>query len=137
MGATVKVLCVDDNRDAARCVGQLLEQAGCEVRVCYDGATALAVADEFQPDVCVLDLKMPGMSGEELAARLIERRKDRPPRCVALTGLWDIDAQHRSHNAGFHEHLVKPVEAERLVEIVRGGASPPPAPDPAFPPQPG
>jgi two-component system, OmpR family, response regulator len=120
MGDRLKVLCVDDNRDAARSIGQVLELAGCEVRVCHDGASALAAAREFRPDVCVLDLKMPGMSGEELALRLQEQAGEHPPRCVALTGLWDIDAQHRTNNAGFDEHLVKPADPERLVEAVLG-----------------
>jgi CheY-like chemotaxis protein len=120
MGDRLKVLCVDDNPDAAWSNGQVLELAGCEVRVCHDGASALVAAREFRPDVCVLDLKMPGMSGEELARRLQEQAGDRPLRCVALTGLWDIDSQHRTNNAGFDEHLVKPADPERLVEAVLG-----------------
>ena len=120
MGERLKVLCVDDNQDAAQSGGRLLELAGCEVRVCHDGTEALALAREFRPDVCVIDLKMPGMGGEELAGRLREEAGDRPLRCVALTGLWDIDTQHRTHNVGFDEHLVKPVEPDRLVEVVTG-----------------
>ena len=58
-----KVLCVDDNRDAAMTAAVMLEQAGCECRVCYDGSDALKAAEEFGPDVCVLDLSMPGMDG--------------------------------------------------------------------------
>jgi CheY-like chemotaxis protein len=123
MGDKIRVLCVDDNREAAGANGRLLEQAGCEVRVCHDGQAALAAAAEFHPDVCVLDLKMPGMNGEELARRLQEQAGERPLRCVALTGLWDIDSQHRTNNAGFDEHLVKPTEPERLVEVVLGLAS--------------
>jgi len=120
MGDRLKVLCVDDNRDAAWSSARLLELAGCEVRVCDDGPSALTAAQEFRPDVCVLDLKMPGMSGEELARRLQEQAGDHPLRCVALTGLWDIDSQHRTNNAGFDQHLVKPTDPERLVEAVLG-----------------
>src|SRR5437660_921953 len=93
MDAPLKVLCVDDNADAAESAAMLLEGAGCAVRVCHDGPSALAAAAEFQPDVCVIDLRMPGMRGEELASRLREQA-GRPLRCVALTGLWDINAQH-------------------------------------------
>ena len=96
MGDRIKVLCVDDNQEATRSCARLLEMAGCEVRVCHDGPSALSVAEEFRPDECVIDLKMPGMGGEELAARLRERGGGRPVRCIALTGLWDIDAQHRT-----------------------------------------
>jgi len=120
MGDRIKVLCVDDNREAASASARLLEMAGCEVRAVHDGPTALIVAREFRPDVCVLDLRMPGMSGEEVARRLQEECGEHAPRCVALTGLWDIDSQHRTNNAGFDEHLVKPTDPERLVEAVLG-----------------
>ncbi len=120
MSDRLKVLCVDDNQDAAGSNARLLEQAGCEVRVCHDGTAALSEAAAFRPDVCVIDLLMPGMGGEELAGRLREQAGGRPVRCIALTGLWDIDTQHRTHNVGFAEHLVKPAEPERLVEAVTG-----------------
>jgi CheY-like chemotaxis protein len=121
MSKAVKVLCVDDNLEAVRCAAQLLQEAGCEVRMCLDGPSALELAQGFCPEVCVLDLKMPGMTGEELALRLREQAGSRPMRCIALTGLWDIESQHRTNNAGFDEHLVKPVQPERLVEVVVGG----------------
>ncbi len=121
MAAQLKVLCVDDDQDLAGSTGRLLELAGCKVRVCYDGASALAVAEEFGPDVCIIDLLMPGMSGSELAVRLREQAAGRPLRCIALTGRWDIDAQHQTHNIDFADHLVKPVEPERLVAVVTGG----------------
>lgn len=121
MAAQLKVLCVDDDRDLAASTGRLLELAGCTVRVCYDGASALDVAREFQPDVCLIDLLMPGMDGAELAKRLRAQSADRPVRCIALTGRWDIDAHHQTHNIDFAEHLVKPVEPDRLVAVVTGG----------------
>lgn len=120
MSLPIKVLCVDDDQDVACSTGSLLEQAGCGVRVCHDGATALAVAEEFHPDVCIIDLRMPGMDGDELAVRLRELTPERPVRCIALTGLWDIASHHRTHNVGFNDHLVKPVEPERLIETVLG-----------------
>jgi CheY-like chemotaxis protein len=124
MAQQLKVLCVDDNAEAARVIGEVLEMAGCEVRVCLDGETALSVAEMFHPDVCVLDIRMPNMNGNELATRLQEQGAPNPPRCIALTGLWDIDAQHQTHNVGFEEHLVKPVEIARLVETVTGRGVP-------------
>jgi CheY-like chemotaxis protein len=120
MPTATRVLCVDDHRETAGSVALLLEQAGCEVRVCLDASTALAEARAFQPDVCVIDLMLPGMDGTELAVRLQEQAGGRPLRCIALTGLWDIASQHRTHNVGFEEHLVKPVEPERLVQVVTG-----------------
>src|SRR5947209_5742359 len=77
MSEQLKVLCVDDNEETARSTGELLEMAGFDVRVCHGGEAALAVAEEFRPDVCVIDLGMPGMAGDELATRLQER-EDNP-----------------------------------------------------------
>jgi CheY-like chemotaxis protein len=120
MPAAIKVLCVEDQPQTADIVARLLEDAGCQVQICHDAATALAVAPKFHPDVCVIDLLLPGMDGVELTARLREEGGDHPPRCIALTGLWDIECQHRTHNAGFEDHLVKPVEADRLIQAVMG-----------------
>src|SRR5262249_48981709 len=63
----LRVLVVDDHPDAADSLGAVLEMLDCPVRVCYDGATALAIAETFQPQVCLLDLMMPRMDGLELA----------------------------------------------------------------------
>jgi CheY-like chemotaxis protein len=120
MGPRVKVLCVDDTPEVAAVIGRMLEAAGCDVRVCHGGEAALPVAQEFRPDVGVLDIRMPGMDGNELAVRLREQAGGRPLRCVALTGLWDIGTRHGTHNAGFDEHLVKPVDFRRLIEAVTG-----------------
>lgn len=115
-----RVLCVDDHEDSAYSAALLLQKMGFEAMACHNGADALAAADMFCPDVCLIDLAMPGMDGDELAVQLRQRARGRPPRCIALTGSWDIEAQHRTHNAGFEEHLVKPVEPSRLVAAVRG-----------------
>ena len=111
--AGVRVLCVDDNRDLAESNAELLRLAGCEVRVCYDGATALPAAEGFRPDVCVLDLNMPGMRGEYLAVWLRARAAGRVPALIALTG----DVQ-RTQAAGFDLHLVKPVDPQLLIKAV-------------------
>lgn len=115
----IKVLVVDDNVDAATSAADLLELAGCVTRVCHDGPAALAEARKFSPDVCVLDVTMPGMDGTELAERL-RQDASHPMRLIALTGLWDITATHRTRNAGFDLHLTKSADPERLVEAVLG-----------------
>lgn len=120
MAIPIKVLCVDDDPDMAESTARLLGLLGCDARACCCGTEALRVAASFQPEVCLLDLSMPGMGGEELAIRLQEQAGGRSVRCIALTGRWDIDARHDSHNAGFVEHLVKPVTPERLLEAVTG-----------------
>lgn len=120
MNEQLKVLCVDDNQDAANSTAWVLHCAGFEAKACHSGHEALSLADDFCPDVCLIDLTMPGMGGEELVTRLRERFVDCSPRFIALTGSWDIDSQHRTHNAGFEAHLVKPVEPGRLIAAVRG-----------------
>ena len=68
----IRVLCVDDNRDAADTLGVLLELVGFEARVCYDGSSALAVADLMRPDTVILDLTMPRLSGCDVFWKLLE-----------------------------------------------------------------
>jgi len=120
MNEQLKVLCVDDNEDAANSTAWVLQEAGFEARACHSGHEALSLADDFCPDVCLIDLTMPGMGCEELADRLRERFEACAPRFIALTGSWDINSQHRTHNAGFEAHLVKPVEPGKLIAAVRG-----------------
>src|SRR5205085_9478151 len=110
-----RVLCVDDNQDAAETLALLLELLGFETRACYNGPSALAVANEFQPDVCLLDLNMPVMDGHELAGRLRDGANGRPLLLVAATARSADDDGDRSAGAGFHHHLVKPIELTTLL----------------------
>jgi two-component system, OmpR family, response regulator len=130
MDKQIKVLCVDDNADSANTTAMLLRQAGFDALACHGGIEALAVAEQFRPDVCLIDLAMPDLAGDELATRLLSR-EGAPPRLIALTGHWDISSQHKTHNAGFERHLVKPVEPDALIAAVRGslanGADPTPS----------
>ena len=119
MTSRLKVLCVDDNPDTAQSAADLLALAGCDTRACSGATSALREAVEFDPDVAVLDLGMPGMDGIELAKRLREQA-GHPVRLVALTGQWDIDSTHRTNNAGFDRHLVKPADPHVLVQAVTG-----------------
>ncbi len=118
----VRVLCVDDNKDLADTNATLLRAAGYEVRVCYDGAAALAAAGEFRPDVCLLDLHMPGVPGEHLAVWIRAREGERRPALVALTGYGRDEDIRRTELAGFDAHLLKPVEPDRLIDAVREAA---------------
>ncbi len=122
MSDPIRVLCVDDNADEAESLGRLLKGAGCDVRVCFDGPSALDVAEAFRPDVCLIDVQMPGMTGDELAEKLRGRAGDRPVRYVAVTGLWDPDAFHRTKGCGCTEHIVKPIDPDRLIALVTGRA---------------
>jgi CheY-like chemotaxis protein len=111
-----RVLVVDDNRDAATTLAILLAAAGYEVETCFDGPSALAAAEWFGPDACVLDIKMPGMDGYELARLLREKSPDRPPILATITGYGDTAHLDRAADAGFDLHFTKPADPAQLAE---------------------
>jgi CheY-like chemotaxis protein len=113
-----RVLLVDDNQDAADTAAALLELAGYEVRIAYDPGVALALLEEFAPQVAVLDIGLPGMSGYELAARL--RGHPNGSRCqlIALTGYGTAADAAQALEAGFRQHLVKPATPDTLLDAV-------------------
>jgi CheY-like chemotaxis protein len=114
----LRILCVDDNHDAADTLGVLLELVGYQAKVCYDGPTALAAAEQFRPDAVILDLCMPGMGGEEVPRRPRAPHWGKTLPLVALTALSGEDARERTTAAGFDLHLVKPVNPDRLANVL-------------------
>jgi len=118
-----KVLVVDDNQDAATSLSFLLAAAGYEVETCFDGPSAIAAADRFAPDACVLDISMPGMDGYEVARRIQERSADHPPVLATVTGFGDDGHLDRAAAAGFDLHFTKPADpnavAEQLAECMQ------------------
>ncbi len=112
-----RVLIVDDNRDAAMLVAELLRDVGHEVSVAHDGPEALSLARERAPDVAILDLGLPVMDGFELADRL--RDLPAPPRLIALTGYGQKGDRARTRAAGFDAHLVKPISSDVLLKALR------------------
>ena len=113
-----RVLVVDDNHDAADMLSAMLMGWGHDARPAYESETALALADEFEPEIALLDLGLPGMDGYALGERL----RSRPWACalvlVAVTGRGQEDDRARTRNAGFNEHLVKPVALEGLRSVI-------------------
>jgi signal transduction histidine kinase len=109
-----RVLVVDDNVDAAQMLGMLLEEMGHDVQLAYDGLAALEAARMNRPEIVLLDISMPGVDGLGVAQRL---RRDpvfnRVP-IIAVTGFGNARDRERSREAGFDEHLVKPVAPEVL-----------------------
>ena len=114
-----RVLVVDDNRDAAMTLSFLLARYGYEVETRFDGPSALAAAEAFGPDACVLDLKMPGMDGYELARRLRARAAGQSPVLATLTAFRDFDHVERAEQAGFDLYFTKPAEPGDLAEQLR------------------
>ena len=115
-----RVLIVDDNRDAADSLVMIAQHLGHEARSAYDGEQALHVAAGFLPDVAVVDIGLPDISGYEVASRLRAAMRDRNLVLVALTGWGQERDRQRSVEAGFDGHLVKPVEMPLLEKILNG-----------------
>jgi len=115
---TGKILVVDDNRDAADTTAALLEISGYEVRVAYEPGAALALLDQHAPDVALLDIGLPGMSGYELARRVRAHPNGARCRLIALTGYGQADDVAMARRHGFDLHLAKPAPADVLLERV-------------------
>ena len=124
-----RILVVDDNDDAADTLALLLNLMGHETRTAHDGIEAIEVADQFHPDVALLDIGMPKMNGYETARKLREDGRRREMLLVALSGWGQETDRVRSRNAGFDFHLVKPVDIAEIQRLLarRRGASPQPA----------
>jgi two-component system CheB/CheR fusion protein len=113
-----RILVVDDNRDAAESLVTLLQIAGHEVRLAHDGPRALATAREFLPDVVLLDIGMPGMSGYQVAQRIREEPELRHVTLIAQTGWGQEEDRRRAQAAGFDHYLVKPLVPRQLHELI-------------------
>jgi CheY-like chemotaxis protein len=116
--SSLRVLIVDDNRDAADSLAMLLRIAGNEVRTAYDGPEALEVAQEFRPRVVLLDIGLPKMDGHEVAQRLRQEPWGRPMVLIAVTGWSDETDRAKSRAAGFDHHLVKPLDTAHLAQLL-------------------
>ena len=112
------VLVVDDNEDAADTCATLLEMSGYTVRVAYTPQAALETLAEFGPDVAILDIGLPGMSGYALAGLMKAPPHHYQGRLVALTGYGQAADMAASHGAGFDAHLTKPVGPVELLELM-------------------
>jgi signal transduction histidine kinase/DNA-binding response OmpR family regulator len=113
-----KVLVVDDLSASAETLKVLLEMEGYEVRVAFEGAMALELAQEFLPDVVILDIGLPGMDGFEVARRLRKILELQHALLIALTGYGEAESRLRSQEAGFDHHVVKPADIDFLLSIV-------------------
>lgn len=116
--AARRVLVVDDNRDSVETLSMLLRIKGHDARVANDGEEAMVVADEYEPDVVVLDLSLPGIDGYEVAQRLRERPYGGRLVLVALTGWSGRDVHSKAAKAGFDFHLLKPVDWPELEQVL-------------------
>ena len=109
-----RVLVADDNRMSAQTLTWAMELQGYNVRTCYDGASAVAAADSFHPELVLLDIGMPVMDGIEAARRIRANTSLGHPTLIAQTGWGDAQTRQRTADAGFDVHLTKPVDLEKL-----------------------
>jgi signal transduction histidine kinase len=113
-----RVLVVDDNKDAATSLAAVLRHEGHDVRLAYDGPEALAAAASDKPQVVLLDIGMPGMDGYEVARRLRKSPEFDTTPIIALTGFGSAEDHRLSREAGFVQHLTKPVDPEALLDVL-------------------
>lgn len=112
-----RIMVVDDNEDAAEMLALILRTHGHDVAVAHDGPDALALANRFAPHVALLDIGLPVMDGYELAAEL-RKSRGRDLRLIAITGYGQSSDRERALAAGFQDHMVKPVDLEKLASLL-------------------
>jgi PAS domain S-box-containing protein len=115
----LRILIVEDNRDARETLRVSLAAAGHEVREASHGREAIESASRFRPDVAIVDLGLPEMDGYEVARKLREGEEHRSLRLIALTGYGSPADRKRAQEAGFDAHLLKPLDYEKLASLLR------------------
>jgi len=123
-GVSHKVLVVDDNVDACESIAMILMASGYDVRCLYDGLSVLPTAMHWRPDVIILDIGLPGMSGLEVGAQLRRHPQFHSTPIAALTGYGQEEDRRRSQEAGFNVHLTKPVDPRALRQLLSQMLSP-------------
>jgi PAS domain S-box-containing protein len=113
-----RVLVVDNDPDHAKALALLLGHVGHQVRTASHGEEALAIAGEQRPEFVLLDIGLPGMDGYEVALRLKRQEATRDAIVIAVSGYGQDEDKHRSRAAGFHHHLVKPIDHEALIALL-------------------
>lgn len=118
LSARRRVLVVDDNHDTADSLAAMLSVLGHESSVAYDGAQAIAIADDFRPDVILMDIGMPKFNGFQVAQRIRAQPWADRVVLIAITG-WDQPEDRRcSREAGFDAHLTKPVDPHLVLRLI-------------------
>jgi CheY-like chemotaxis protein/two-component sensor histidine kinase len=113
-----RILVVDDNRDGADSLSLLLQLAGHETELQYDGPEAVDAAERWRPDVVLLDIGLPGLNGYEVCRRIRQQPWGKDMVVIALSGWGQAEDRRRSQEAGFNRHLVKPVDHDVLVDLL-------------------
>jgi CheY-like chemotaxis protein len=113
-----RVLVADDNRDAAESLAEVLRMNGHDVALAFDGRMALQKFSELSPEIALLDIGMPGMSGNEVAAAIRAQPAGRDTTLVAITGWGQERDRAAARQAGFDHHFTKPVDPQQVLDLV-------------------
>ncbi len=116
--AKCRLLIVDDLKDSADSLAMMLRLTGHEVQTAYDGEQAIEAAGVFRPDVVLLDIEMPKLNGYDACRRIREQPWGQTMYLVALTGWGQEEDRRRTEEAGFHHHVVKPVDPAALMKLL-------------------
>jgi CheY-like chemotaxis protein len=122
MAQAKQILLVDDQADAIDALAMLLELDGHTVRTAYSGKDALAVVETFIPELALIDVSMPDMSGMQLARLLRHNAVLTNMRLIALTGFGSDADRREAVEAGFDAHVTKPVCADELAQLIASAA---------------
>jgi CheY-like chemotaxis protein len=113
-----RILVVDDNADAAALLAVLLRLEGHEVQTAANGGEAVDIAEQFRPEIVIMDLDMPGIDGLEASRRIRARPWGKTVLIAALTGWGRESDRLRAREAGVDLHFLKPVDTEQLMEAL-------------------
>ena len=119
---TCRVLLVDDNRVLAQSIRRFIQVLGHDIRVAYDGLEALQIASEYRPDLVLMDIGLPKLSGYDVAREIRSKPWGASMTLVAMTGWGRDDDRRQSQEAGFDQHLMKPVPADALESLLSSAA---------------
>jgi signal transduction histidine kinase len=133
-GAPRRIMIVEDQRDAAEMLAMVLTAQSHQVHIAGNGHAALEAVGQFRPDIMIIDIGLPGMSGYDLAERIRSDPSLGRVLLVALTGYGGAEDRTRALQCGFDRHIVKPIDEHRLDEVIGGGVplpviTPPEGPD--------
>jgi CheY-like chemotaxis protein len=116
--SSLRILIVDDNRDGADTLALMLGMVGNAIRTAYDGEEAVSATAEFQPDVVLLDIGLPKLTGYEACRRIREQPGGKQLLIIAQTGWGQEEDRQRTREAGFDHHLIKPVDPQALMKLL-------------------
>jgi CheY-like chemotaxis protein len=113
-----RILIVDDNRDSADSLAMLLDITGNQTFLAHDGLEAIEAVEKYRPEVVLLDIGLPNLSGHDVCKRVREQSWGKDIVVIALTGWGQEEDRRKSEEAGFDGHLVKPVDYDELLRLL-------------------